>query len=160
MAENRRYWLLKSEPDCYSIDDMERDGRTFWDGVRNYQARNFMRDDMHPGDLAFFYHSGANPPGIAGVVEIVSTGYPDHTQFDPTEDHFDPKSTPENPRWIMVDVEFRATFDDVIPLADLKGRDGLEDMVVTQRGSRLSVQPVTPEEWEQVIELATELRTP
>lgn len=112
-----------------------------------------MRDDMSPGDLAFFYHSGATPPGIAGIVEIVTTGYPDHTQFDPTQDHFDPKSEPDNPRWVMVDVEFRKRFDEVIPLSELKGTDGLEEMVVTQRGSRLSVQPVTGEEWERVMEL-------
>lgn len=149
----RRYWLLKSEPDCYSIDDMERDGTTYWDGVRNYQARNFMRDDMKPGDLAFFYHSNAKPPGIAGIVEVVREGYPDHTQFEPDEDHFDPKSDPENPRWIMVDVAFVSRFDEVIPLPELKETVGLEEMVVTQRGSRLSVQPVTAREWKIVTSL-------
>ena len=133
---------------------MERDGRTHWDGIRNYQARNFMRDDMMPGDLAFFYHSNAKPPGIAGIVEIVRPGYPDHTQFDPDDKHYDPKSTPEEPRWVMVDVEFRKRFDEYISLTTLKETEGLEDMMVTKRGSRLSVQPVEPEEWKRVIDLA------
>lgn len=154
MAEERRYWLLKSEPECYSIEDMERDGKTYWDGVRNYQARNFMRDDMAAGDLALFYHSNASPPGVAGIVEIVTPGYPDHTQFDPQEDHFDPKADRADPRWMMVDVRFREKFDEVVPLKRLKETPGLEEMVVTQRGSRLSVQPVTPQEWQIVLELA------
>ena len=149
----KRYWLLKSEPDCYSIDDLVRDVTTVWDGVRNYQARNFMRDDMKPGDLAFFYNSNAEPPGIAGVMEIVKSGYPDHTQFDPEEDHFDPKSSTDNPRWMMVDVKFVGKFDEPIPLAQLKRTPGLEEMMVTQRGSRLSVQPVRPEEWKIVMAL-------
>ena len=152
MAE-RRYWLLKSEPECYSIEDMERDGVTFWDGVRNYQARNFLRDDLSPGDLAFFYHSNAKPPGIAGIVEVVKPGYPDHTQFDPNEDHFDPKASPDNPRWIMVDVRFREKFPELVSLPRLKETPGLEEMMVTKRGSRLSVQPVEPEEWKRIVEL-------
>ncbi len=113
-----------------------------------------MRDDMMPGDLAFFYHSNAKPPGIAGIVEIVRPGYPDHTQFDPDDKHYDPKSTPEEPRWVMVDVEFRKRFDEYISLTTLKETEGLEDMMVTKRGSRLSVQPVEPEEWKRVIDLA------
>lgn len=152
MAE-RKYWLLKSEPECYSIEDMERDGRTNWDGIRNYQARNFMRDDMMPGDLAFFYHSNAKPPGIAGIVEIVRPGYPDQTQFDVHDKHYDPKATPDEPRWIMVDVEFRKKFDEMFSLTDLKKTEGLEEMMVTRRGSRLSVQPVAPEEWARVMEI-------
>ena len=145
--ETQRYWLMKSEPNSYSIDDLKREKKTFWDGVRNYQARNTMRDDMRPGDLAFFYHSGGDAPGIAGVMEIIKKGYPDHTQFDPDEKHFDPKSPADNPRWMMVDVKFRKKFDRPIPLSELKETPGLEQMIVNQRGSRLSVQPVTPEEW-------------
>lgn len=146
----RRYWLLKSEPDCYSIDDLERDGTTFWSGVRNYQARNFMRDDMNPGDGVLFYHSGAEPPCIAGIAEVASTGYPDHTALDPGDDHFDPKQTPENPIWIMVDVKFIRKLNRPIALSQLRGIPGLEKMMVTQRGSRLSVQPVTDQEWKIV----------
>lgn len=142
----RRYWLLKSEPDCYSIDDLERDGTTYWSGVRNYQARNFMRDDMKPGDGVLFYHSGVEPR-IAGIAEIASTGYPDHTALDPADDHFDPKQTPGNPIWVMVDVRFVRKLKKPIALTTLKKTPGLEKMMVTQRGSRLSVQPVTDHEW-------------
>ncbi|MCB0713847.1 MAG: EVE domain-containing protein [Ignavibacteriae bacterium] len=149
----QRYWLMKSEPDCYSIDDLQREKKTFWDGVRNYQVRNFMRDDMKPGDLAFFYHSSTEPPGIVGVMTVTKSGYPDHTQFDPDEDHFDPKSSPDDPRWLMVDVKFVSKFNEMIPLSELKETPGLEKMVVTQRGSRLSVQPVTEEEWRTVMSL-------
>jgi len=148
------YWLLKSEPDCYSIDDLQRDGATFWSGVRNYQARNFMRDLMKPGDGVLFYHSGSMPPGVAGIAEIVREGYADHTALDPDDDHFDPKSTPENPIWSMVDVRFVRRFGELIPLGTLKETPGLEMMMVNQRGSRLSVQPVTEEEWEIVMRLA------
>ncbi len=144
---------MKCEPGSYSIDDLKRDGTTFWDGVRNYQARNSMRDDMKPGDLAFFYHSNAEPPGIAGVMEIIKEGYPDHTQFDPNDIHFDPKASPDNPRWMMVDVKFVSKFDTLIPLNELKETKGLEEMVVTKKGSRLSVQPVTKKEWNIVTSL-------
>ena len=144
---------MKCEPGSYSIDDLKRDGTTFWDGVRNYQARNTMRDDMKPGDLAFFYHSNAEPPGIAGVMEIIKEGYPDHTQFDPNDIHCDPKASPDNPRWMMVDVKFVSKFDTLIPLNELKETKGLEEMVVTKKGSRLSVQPVTKKEWNIVTSL-------
>ncbi len=149
----RKYWLLKSEPGCYSIDDLEREKTTFWDGIRNYQARNFLRDDIKPGDLAFFYHSNAKPPGIAGIAKVTKAGYPDHTQFDPNEGHFDPKAETDNPRWFMVDVTFDRKFSSEIPLPELKATPGLESMVVTQRGSRLSVQPVTADEWKIVCSL-------
>lgn len=146
-TQNRRYWLLKSEPDCYSIDDLQRDGQTFWSGVRNYQARNFMRDDMKVGDGVLFYHSNAEPPGVAGLAEVVREGYGDFTALDPGDDHYDPKATPENPIWTMVDVKFVRKFVEPIPLPELKETPGLEEMVVTKRGSRLSVQPVSEEEW-------------
>ena len=145
----RRYWLMKSEPDAYSIDDLERDGQTYWDGVRNYQARNFMRDDMCVGDGVLYYHSNCKPPGVVGLARIVREGYPDHTAFDPGDKHYDPKTGPSNPRWFMVDIEFVAGFDEIVPLEALKAEPGLEEMVVTKR-SRLSVQPVTAGEFEVV----------
>lgn len=146
----KRYWLMKTEPQSYSIDDLKRDGTTFWNGVRNYQARNFMRDDMKPGDGVLFHHSSADPPGIYGIAEVVKSAYPDHTQFDPESKYFDPKATPDNPIWFMVDLKFVRKFAAPIPLSDLKETAGLEDMMVTKRGSRLSVQPVTADEWKIV----------
>jgi predicted RNA-binding protein with PUA-like domain len=154
--QTRRYWLLKSEPDCYSIDDLARDGVTHWSGVRNYQARNFMRDDMKPGDGVLFYHSSAEPPGVAGLAEITSEGYGDHTALDPKDDHFDPKATVDDPIWSMVDVKFVRKFDEIIPTAELKATPGLEDMFVLRRGQRLSVMPVTEQEWK----IVTALRRP
>ncbi|MEO5931400.1 MAG: EVE domain-containing protein [Candidatus Kapaibacterium sp.] len=150
---NRRFWLLKSEPDCYSIDDLQRDGATFWSGIRNYQARNYMRDDMKPGDGVLFYHSNAEPPGIAGIAEVVREGYGDHTALDPADDHHDLKSTPENPIWTMVDIRFVRKFKNFLPLPVLKETPGLEKMVVIQRGSRLSVQTVSEQEWKIVEKL-------
>ncbi|MBS1910608.1 MAG: EVE domain-containing protein [Bacteroidetes bacterium] len=153
MPAKKNYWLLKSEPDCYSIDDLQRDGTTFWSGVRNYQARNYMRDEMKPGDGVLFYHSSAEPPGVAGIAEIAREGYADATALDPKDDHYDPKSTQENPIWMMVDVKFVKKFKELIPLNELKETPGLEKMMVTQRGSRLSVQPVTEEEWKIVTKM-------
>jgi predicted RNA-binding protein with PUA-like domain len=153
MARAKRYWLLKSEPNVYAIADLQRDGRTFWDGVRNYQARNFMRDDMRVGDGVLFYHSNAQPMGIYGVAEVVREGYPDHTAFDPASPHYDPKSDPANPTWIMVDIAYVGTFKAPITLTTLKQTPGLENMGVLQRGSRLSVLPVSREEWEIIMQL-------
>ncbi len=151
----RRYWLVKSEPDCFSFDDLlgSADRTTSWDGVRNYQARNFMRDDMKRGDLVFFYHSGAEPPSIVGVAEVVRESYPDHTAFDPKEEHFDPKSNADAPTWMMVDIRAVEPLARPLALADLRGVPGLERMALLQKGSRLSVQPVSAEEWETVYEL-------
>jgi predicted RNA-binding protein with PUA-like domain len=137
----------------YSIADLKRDGQTYWDGVRNYQARNFMRDDMRLGDGVLFYHSNAQPMGIYGVARVVREAYPDHTAFDSADPHYDPKSDPANPTWMMVDVGYVSTFKVPITLADLKKTPGLEKMLVIQRGSRLSVQPVSREEWEIVMGL-------
>ena len=149
----RRYWLMKSEPDVYSISDLEREGSAEWDGVRNYQARNFMRDDMKVGDGVLFYHSNAKPPGVAGVARVCRTGYPDHTALDPQSDYHDPKATSENPRWYMVDVEFVEKFPELVALDTLKQTAGLEAMMVTKRGMRLSVQPVTRQEFDIVLKL-------
>ncbi len=145
---------MKSEPNCYSIDDLERDKTEHWDGVRNYQARNFMRDEMKINDLVFFYHSNAKPTGIAGIAKVCKTGYPDHTAFDPKSDHPDPKSDPNNPRWFMVDVEFVKKFDSVVSLQTLKQQVFLEDMKLLQKGNRLSVMPVEKKHWDFIMDLA------
>ena len=144
-----KYWLMKSEPTCFSIDDLAKAPKktTGWDGVRNYQARNFMRDDMKIGDLVFFYHSNCQPPGIAGIAEVVKTSYPDFTAWDPDSEHPDPKSTPENPRWFMVDIQFREKFPHVLPLDDLKHHPELAGMQLLKKGNRLSVLPVSADEW-------------
>ena len=141
------YWLMKSEEDVYSIRDMERDGTTCWEGVRNYEARNIMRDRMKVGDSALFYHSNAKPPGVAGIVRISKKAYPDHFAFDKKNPYYDPKSDPDNPRWFMVDVEFVEAFQEVVPLNELKARPGLGEMALIKR-ARLSVQPVTKEEFQ------------
>jgi len=149
----KQYWLMKSEPDAYSITDLEQDGQTFWDGVRNYQARNFLRDQIKVGDEVLFYHSNATPPGVVGLARVVREGYPDHTAFEPDDPHYDPKSDPTNPRWFMVDVEFVEAFDELIPLSALKEAEGLEEMVLNKR-SRLSVQPVTLQEFQVVVSMS------
>jgi predicted RNA-binding protein with PUA-like domain len=150
---------MKSEPDSFSIHDLERapNQTTFWDGVRNYQARNFLRDDMKVGDGVLFYHSGAEPPGVAGVAEIVRAGYPDHTAFDPDHKYYDSKSNPAKPTWFMTDIKLVRVFPTVLPLEVIKRTPGLEDMAVVQRGSRLSVQPVTKPEWDIIMKLAASL---
>lgn len=142
----KKYWLMKSEEDVYSIHDMERDGVTNWEGVRNYEARNLMRDQMRVGDEALFYHSNAKPPGVAGIVRISRPAYPDHFAFDEESPYFDPKSDPDNPRWLMVDVEFKEVFPNVLPLQVLRSTPELSQMALFKR-PRLSVQPVTPEEF-------------
>ena len=157
MARKKRYWLMKSEPGTFSIDDLRRDGKTCWDGVRNYQARNFMRDEMAVGDGVLFYHSRVKPMGVYGIAKVASDAYPDPTAFDPAEPHYDPKSDPANPTWMMVDIAYVATLDPPVTLDDLKKTPGLEKMMVIQRGSRLSVQPVTPEEWDIVLRLSRQV---
>lgn len=150
------HWLLKSEPSCFSIDDLaKRPKQTSpWDGVRNYQVRNMLRDDMKKGDLGFFYHSSCTPPGIAGIVEIVKEGYPDHTAWDIHSDHFDPGSTPENPRWYMVDVKLVEKFPRLITLEEIKRHPKLKNMLINRKGNRLSITPVTKEEWKVISKLA------
>lgn len=148
-----RYWLMKSEPDVYSIDDLQDEGTTYWEGVRNYQARNFMRDDMKQGDLVLFYHSNAKPPGVAGIARVVRETYPDHFSWDPSSHYFDPKSSPDNPRWVMVDVEFVEKFNDLVSLQELKEHPDLEGLMVTKRGVRLSVQPVEKTHFDRIVEL-------
>ena len=150
-----RYWLMKTEPNEFGIDDLANcPGRTEpWDGVRNYQARNMMRDEMKQGDRVFVYHSNCDEPGIAGIATIVREGYPDPTAFDPEDKHYDPKSDPENPRWYLVDVKFERKLRRTITLTELKAQAALEGMPLVRRGNRLSVMPVSGEEWEYILSL-------
>jgi len=149
-AENRQYWLFKTEPTTFSFDDLWNAPKrtTHWDGVRNFQARNMLRDQIKPGDLVFIYHSSADPTGIAGIAEVVRGGYPDKSAFDPGDSHFDPKSKPDSPSWFVVDVRALKPLPRLITLEELRKTKGLEKMVLLQRGSRLSIQPVRPDEWE------------
>jgi len=149
------YWLMKSEPGDYSVDDLESDGVTHWDGVRNYQARNLMRDEMHVGDHVLFYHSNAKPPSVVGIAEVAREAYPDHTQFDPKDPHFDPKSDPDEPRWIMVDIRFVEKLPRPVGLPELKTYPELSGMVLLNR-PRLSVQPVTEAEFEFIVARASD----
>lgn len=149
------YWLMKSEPSTFSIDDLRHspDRTTSWDGVRNYQARNFMRS-MAIGDEVLFYHSNADPPAVVGIAEIVRPAYPDPTQFDKKDTHYDPESKPAQPRWDMVDIKYVRKFPRALPLDELRKEAKLKAMVLLKKGSRLSVQPVTPVEWRHIITLA------
>lgn len=147
------YWLLKSEPDVYSIDTLARDRRGTWEGVRNYQARNHLRA-MKKGELGFFYHSSCDPPGIVGLLRVQRTAYPDPTQFDPKSPYYDPKSDPDAPRWSMIDVAFVEKFRELVPLEQLREDPALAGMLVTRRGQRLSVQPVEPEHFAHILALA------
>ena len=153
MARAKRYWLLKCEPEAYTIDDLERDGTATWEGVRNFQARNFLRDDLRAGDPVLFYASNAEPSGVTGLAEGSRGGYPDTYAFQAGHNYFDPKSDPDNPTWYMVDIRFVEKFPEIVPLAVLKETRGLAKMMVTQKGSRLSVQPVTKKELEIVTKL-------
>ena len=146
------YWLFKCEPEVFSFDDLlaSRGKRTLWDGVRNYQARNFLRDDVKKGDGVFFYHSNAKPPGVAGVCEVVKEGYPDPTQFDPKDSHFDAGSAPDDPRWYAVDVKAVEPLPSFVPIQDLKSNPKLAKMALVQRGQRLSIQRVSAAEWREV----------
>ena len=151
------YWLMKSEPDVFGIDHLAAMPKKteHWDGVRNYQARNMMRDDMKKGDLVFFYHSNCDTPGIVGIMTVVREGYPDHTAFDPDEKYYDPKSDPDNPRWYMVDVRYKRKLKRTISLQELKACAGgpLKDMPLVRKGNRLSIMPVTADQWEFILSL-------
>ena len=150
-----RYWLMKTEPEEFGIDDLARRPRKTepWDGVRNYQARNMMRDEMKKGDRVFIYHSNCETPGIVGIAAVVREGYPDPTAFDPEDKHYDPKSDPANPRWYLVDVAFERKLRRTIPLTELKAQAALEGMALVRRGNRLSVMPVSEREWEYILSL-------
>lgn len=155
-TSGKQYWLLKSEPSVFSIQDLEKapSKTTCWDGVRNYQARNYLRDLIKKGDLVFFYHSNAEPPAIVGVAEVVKEGYPDYTAFDPENDHYDPKSKKDSPTWFMIDVKHVQTFKKPLALEELRRIPALKNMVLLQKGSRLSVQSVSKEEWSAVMKAA------
>lgn len=148
------HWLIKSEPDVFSIDDLARVGREPWSGVRNYQARNYMWKEMKPGDLALFYHSNAKPPGIAGIAKVVGSPYPDPTQFDPQSEYHDPKATHEKPRWFLVDFEFVGKFQEILTLEAIKADSLLSEMMICQRGTRLSITPVDPLHYKRACKLA------
>ena len=148
-----QHWLMKSEPGNYSIDDLKADRVTWWDGVRNYQVRNMMRDDFQKGDLAFFYHSECKEPGIVGIMTICSAAYPDPTAFDPKGKYFDPKSDPENPRWLMMDVRYRRKLKRPITLKELRIHDELAEMPLLRRGNRLSITRVTLGQWAFIMSL-------
>ena len=148
-----RYWLLKTEPDSFSIDDLERVGREEWSGVRNFTARNFMRE-MRAGDLAFFYHSSTKPPGIAGICEVVAEAHPDSTQFDRASDYYDPRSTREDPKWWCVDVGFVRRLPRFVTLEELRAIPALAFMPLLRKGQRLSVQTVSPADWKRILKLA------
>jgi len=150
-----KYWLMKSEPDVFGIDDLENaQGMTEpWDGVRNYQARNMMRDDMKTGDQAFLYHSNCKEPGIAGIMEIVREGYPDMTAFDPDAKYFDPKSDPANPRWYRVDVRYVRKLKRIITLSELKEHSEVTGLPLVRRGNRLSIMPVSNQQWQFILTL-------
>ena len=147
------HWLMKSEPSEFGIDDLEACGTEPWDGIRNYQARNMIRDEMQPGDQAFFYHSSCEVPGIVGIMEIATAAYPDPTAFDAADKHFDPKSDPDSPRWFLVDVRFGRKLSCTIALPELKACPELAGLPLVRRGNRLSVMPVAPDEWEFILSL-------
>lgn len=151
-----KYWLMKSEPDVFGIDTLRSAPRGIasWDGVRNYQARNMMRDEMRRGDLAFFYHSSCSEPGIVGIMEIARDAYPDRTAFDPENPHYDPKSTPDTPRWVMVDVRFVEKFPHPVTLPQLRAEQSLRDMQILRKGNRLSITPVAKSHWNRILALA------
>lgn len=144
---------MKSEPDVYSIDDLQRDGREMWDSIRNYQARNMMRDDMRIGDNVFFYHSSCKEPGVVGIARVASKPYPDPVQFDKKSRYFDAKSDKDNPRWILVDVEFVRKLQRNITLTDIKAEKSLADMILVRRGNRLSIMPVEKKHWNKILSL-------
>ncbi|MBC2604201.1 EVE domain-containing protein [Puniceicoccus vermicola] len=152
----KNYWLMKSEPDAFSIEDLEKreNGTEPWDGIRNYQARNFMRDDMKIGDAVLFYHSNCKTPGVVGVAEIASEAYPDPTAFDSKSKYFDEKSDPENPRWILVDVRFVDKLPRTVSLSEMKETAALKDMKILQRGNRLSITPVAKKEFDHILKMA------
>lgn len=148
-----KFWLMKTEPDVFSIDDLKKKRRECWDGVRNFRARNFMKNEMQIGDWVLFYHSNAKPPGVAGIAKVCKEAYPDHTQFDPDSKYYDPKSRKERPKWYMVEVSYVEKLPEFVPLADLKADEKLDGMWVNKKGMRLSIQPVDKVHFKRVLRL-------
>ena len=155
----RRYWLFKSEPEAYSFEQLKKDKKTFWSGVRNYQARNLLRDEILLGDGVLFYHSNAKPMAVVGIAKVVKSGYPDPTQFDSADHYYDQKSDPADPRWFVVDIGHVAAMREPITRDMLKANESLDDMMLLARGSRLSVQPVTRDEWREVLVMGGQKET-
>lgn len=153
-----KYWLMKSEPGEFSIDDLQRVQVEPWDGIRNYQARNFIRDQMAIGDRAFFYHSSCKVPGVVGTMEIASTAYPDETAFDPQNAHYDAKSKRDSPTWLLVDVRFVSKFAHPVTLQHLRAETALADMQLLKRGNRLSIMPITSQHWQHILQLSESIR--
>ena len=149
-----KYWLIKSEPDAFSIKDLKKAKREPWDGIRNYQARNFMRDEMKVGDLALFYHSNCKPPGVVGVAQVASECYPDPTQWDKKAKYYDPKSSKDNPRWLLVDFKFVTEFKEAVTLDQLKDDPKLDELLILRRGNRLSITPVEGKHFRHICKLA------
>ncbi len=154
LKKSTKYWLMKSEPSVYSIYDLQKSGKDLWDGVRNYQARNFMKCNMTPGDQVLFYHSNANPPGVAGLAYVSKSAQPDPSAFDPNSKYYDPQSTPKNPRWFCVEVAFKALFKHFISLEELKKHKKLLNFPVLKKGQRLSVMPITKNHYEYIVFLS------
>jgi len=154
---SKNYWLFKSDPDEFSLNDLKKSKNqtTFWNGVRNYQARNFLRDEIKKNDGVLFYHSSSDPLAVVGYCEVVKEGYPDHTQFDPKSDHFDPKAKKDNPTWFMVDIRLLKEFKTPVTLDQIKANPKLKNMKLVQRGQRLSVMPVTKAEWEEILKMGS-----
>lgn len=150
-----KYWLIKSEPSVFSIDDLinSKEQTTYWDGVRNYQARNYLRDEMKINDKVIFYHSNSEPPAAVGVCEVVKEGYPDFTAFDPESNHYDPKSNPDSPAWFMVDVKFISKFANPVSIEQMRNKEKLKNLKLLQRGNRLSVMPISKEEFNQIVKM-------
>jgi predicted RNA-binding protein with PUA-like domain len=153
----KKYWLVKSEPEVFSFNDLKKSKNqtTYWDGVRNYQARNYLRDEMKKGDLVLFYHSNSDPLAVMGICDVVKEGYPDHTQFDKKSDHFDEKADPKNPTWFMVDIKLIKEFNKPVTLDSIKSNPKLKTMKLIQRGQRLSIQPVTKAEWDEILKMGS-----
>lgn len=151
-----KYWLFKSEPESFSIDKLaeSKDKTTYWDGVRNYQARNFLRDEIKKGDLVLFYHSNSEPMGVVGICEVTKEGYPDFNAFEQEHYYYDPKSKPDNPTWFMVDIKFLEKFKKPVTLSEIKSNKKLQNMRLVQRGNRLSIMPVEKEEFEEIVKLS------
>lgn len=148
-----KFWLMKSEPDVFSIDHLKKNKTTLWEGVRNYQARNYMINDMNPGDPILFYHSSTEPPGIAGLATVSKKAIPDPTQFDKKSEYYDPKATPDKPRWFCVEVKFQEKFSDLLTLQEIKSTPQLSEMLVIKKGQRLSIQPVTAKDYQFIVKL-------
>jgi predicted RNA-binding protein with PUA-like domain len=153
MPSKKNYWLMKSEPDEFGIDDLKKVGKEAWTGVRNYQARNFMRDEMKVGDEVLFYHSNTKPPGIAGTMTVASEPYADPTQFQKKSKYYDEKATKDKPRWFLIDVKYKSTFKSFVPLETLKDEAKLKDMKILQKGNRLSITPVSKTEFDHIVKM-------